>query len=86
MAYATSNPPALVTQRIAGGPAMWIYKSTDDDATTNGAGYYTNGSALGMRAGDMVYVYDTTTPKGSQHYVSSVTAGGAATTAFAAVA
>lgn len=86
MAYSTSLPPSVACQRIGGGPAMWIYSSVDDDATVNGAGYFTNGSALGMRLGDMVYVFDTTTPKGSLHWVSAVTAGGAATTSFAAVA
>jgi hypothetical protein len=41
--------------------------------------------ALGMKVGDLVYVFDTDTPEGSVHYVVSVS-GAAATTAFAAVA
>lgn len=88
MAYAVTNPPRLMVPAMnATGPQIWTYTSADDDATTNGAGYYTDGVALGMRLGDMVYVFDTTTPKGSQHYVSSVnTTTGAVTTAFAAVA
>lgn len=85
MAYSTSSPPARIVGTITG-HNVWFYTSADDDATTNGAGYYTNGDALGMKAGDLVIVYDTTTPKTSVCYVSTVTAGGAATTAFAAVA
>lgn len=85
MSYSTSNPPAKVAQTLTG-KALWMYSSTDDDATVNGADYFSNGDALGMNLGDMVYVFDSTTPKGSVHYVSAVTAGGAATTAFAAVA
>ncbi len=85
MVYATTNPPSLVSQRIGDGPAIWIYKSADDDATVNGANYFTNGQALGMRAGDMVYVFDTATPKGSVHWVTEVSSDGA-TTGFAAVA
>ncbi len=86
MAYSTDNPPALCGQRISGTPAVWVYTSTDVDSAVNASDYFTNGDALGMVLGDLVYVFDTTTPKGSLHYVSAVTAGGAATTSFAAVA
>jgi len=37
-----------------------------------------------MKVGDIVLVIDTTTPKGSFHFVTSVS-GNAATTAFGAV-
>lgn len=86
MAYSTSLPPAQAVPAMGTAPSLWIYSSIDDDATVNGAGYFTNGHALGMKQGDFVLVFDTTTPKGSVHYVSAVTVGGAATTAFAAVA
>ena len=85
MAYVTSNPPAKLVDSIGGHVALWAYKSTDDDSTVNGAGYFTNGVSLGMAVGDLVFVIDTTTPKGSFHYVASVS-GTAATTAFGAVA
>jgi len=85
MAYATTNPPSLVAQRIGDGPAVWIYSSADVDSTVNGASYFSDGIALGMRVGDIVLVVDTTTPKVSYHGVASVTAT-AATTAFGAVA
>ncbi len=87
MTYATSNSPRLIADSIGGNGSVWLYTSTDDDATTNGSGYYTNGVALGMKVGDIVLVIDTTTPKGSFHYVASVnTATGTATTGFGAVA
>lgn len=87
MAYAVTNPPRLIIPSLGSGPQVWLYSTTDDDATTNGAGYYTNGKSLGMRAGDVVLVSDSTTPKVSLHGVSSVNATtGAATTAFGAVA
>lgn len=85
MAYATTNPPAKLVEDISGSAAVWIYKSTDDDATVNGAGYITNAGELGMQVGDLVLVIDTTTPKGSFHYVASISSG-AATLAFGAVA
>ena len=87
MAYSTSNPPALVSQRVgADGGASWIYKSADTDATVNGADYITNAEDLGMKVGDPVTVIDTTTPLTSQCYVDSISAAGAATLAFQAVA
>ncbi len=85
MAYVTSNPPVLLVESVGGGLSIWGYKSTDDDATVNGASYFTNGVTLGMKVGDIVLVSDTTTPKGSLHFVTSVS-GAAATTAFGAVA
>lgn len=86
MAYATSNPPQVMIPSIGDRPALWSYESADDDATVNGAGYISNADDLGMKVGDMVYVFDTATPKGSMHYVNAVSAAGAATLAFAAVA
>lgn len=85
MSYSTSNPPVLVAPSVGrGSGAVWLYKSADDDGTVNGAGYFTDGVTLGMKVGDIVLVIDTTTPKGSFHFVTSVS-GAAATTAFGAV-
>lgn len=85
MAYSVSNPPSKVFGGLGGSKNIWLYVSADDDATVNGASYFSNGVALGMKQGDFVLVFDTTTPKGSFHYVASVSAT-AATTAFGAVA
>lgn len=61
MSYSSTNPPALVTQRIGGGPAMWIYKSSDESADgVTAAKYFANGEALGMRVGDVVFAISTT--------------------------
>ncbi|MBO9380029.1 hypothetical protein GG804_24995 [Sphingomonas histidinilytica] len=84
MAYSVSNPPALIAEKVGGSGSVWLYKSADDDATVNGASYFTNGVPLGMQVGDIVLVIDTTTPKGSFCFVTSVS-GDAATTAFGAV-
>lgn len=85
MAYSTSNPPSLLADSIGGSGSLWIYKSADDDATVNGADYVANAVDLGMEVGDLVLVIDTATPKGSFHYVASLS-GDAATLAFGAVA
>jgi hypothetical protein len=85
MAYVVTNPPHCAVPGIGSAPSIWTYVSADDDATVNGGSYFSNGVALGMKVGDLVYVFDTDTPEGSVHYVVSVS-GAAATTAFAAVA
>ncbi len=78
MAYATTNPPC----KIAGlpGKSLWWYTSVDPTATVDDAGYFTNGSDLGMKVGDVVMSSDSVTPSLFFHRVSAVTAGGAATT------
>jgi hypothetical protein len=61
MAYSSTNPPALVSQRIGGGPALWIYKSSDESSVSvTATKYFANGEALGMRVGDLVFSISTT--------------------------
>ena len=87
MAYSVTIPPVVYIPGIGDFPTVWVYKSADDDATTNGAGYYTNGKDLGMKLNDIVLVVDTATPLVSLCSVSSVNAStGAVTTKFGAVA
>lgn len=80
MAYSTSNPPSLMgSPRIGGtGLQVWDYRSTDDAATVDGAGYFSNGADLGMRVGDLVYVTDTDASPVivTLHQVSAVSASG----------
>jgi hypothetical protein len=75
MAYATSNPPTLMTQNIGNvAPAIWTYTSADAAATIDASGYITNGGALGMKVGDLVIARDTATPLTTSHYVVTVSA------------
>jgi lipid-binding SYLF domain-containing protein len=59
MAYSTSTPPILVAGGVGGTPRVWMYVSTDANTAVDAAGYFTNGYALGMRAGDLVLVQDS---------------------------
>lgn len=71
--YSTSNPPVLLVAPIAHGlPALWMYSSSDSNATVDTSGYITNGGDLGMKVGDLVFVRYTTTPIVKMHYVISV--------------
>jgi len=84
MAYATTNPPVKVASALGSGPSLWIYNSTDVHTDVDATDYFSNGDALGMKVGDMVLVGKTTATIGATvHYVSAVTAGGAATVAAA---
>lgn len=87
MAYATSNPPQLLVARVGSGTALWAYTSTDVHTDVDAADYFSNGDALGMKVGDVVLVSKSTATVGTTvHYVSAVTAGGAATVAAAILA
>ena len=60
MAYSTSTPPQLRTQRIGGGGyAEWVYQSTDNATTVDVPGYFTNAKDLGIKVGDTIQVTDT---------------------------
>lgn len=53
MAYSTSNPPALSTNSMGGAMKSWTYQSTHSAAEVSTAGgFFSNGKALGMTAGD----------------------------------
>jgi hypothetical protein len=80
MAYSTSNPPKLLVGRFAGaGVSLWTYTHTDAAADVDAADYFSNGDALGMKVGDFILGYDSTTPLCHIWAVITVTAGGAAT-------
>lgn len=78
MAYATTNPPALISQGIGGFFRLWIYKSTDAATAVDTANYFSNGYTLGMRQGDLVMTVKTdASPISMQmHIVTTATASG----------
>lgn len=81
MAYSTSNPPKLLVGSLVSGdgPSLWTYKHTDVAADVDAANYFSDGDKLGMKVGDFVLVYDTTTPLAHIFVVITVTAGSGAT-------
>ena len=80
MAYATTLPPVRVAGGIGGGGALWMYQSADVSTDVDATDYFSNGSALGMVVGDIVFVVETDNSYlATVHSVTVVTAGGAAT-------
>ena len=62
MAYATTNPPRLLSQSIgAVNGNLWVYLSADAATLTRVSGYFTNGFELGIRPGDVLFQVDTDT-------------------------
>lgn len=86
MAYTAANLNKMV-DAIGAGPSWWNYVSTDVHTDVDAADYFTDGSAKGMAVGDVVLVSKSTATIGTTvHYVTTVTAGGAATVAPAILA
>lgn len=80
MAYSTTNPPALLQDRLMGGGAVWSYISADARADVVAAGYFSNGRSLGMKLGDVVNCVVDSTGVLTVASVTAVNAGtGAAT-------
>jgi len=80
MAYSTSFPAALVSQRVgADGGAIFIYKSADTIGDVLAVDYISDGFDLGLKVGDIVFVIDSTNTKVDRAVVSAVTTDGAAT-------
>lgn len=80
MAYSTTNPPALLQDRLMGGGAVWSYISADEREAVVAAGYFSNGRSLGMKLGDVVNCVVDSTGVLTVASVTAVNAGtGAAT-------
>ena len=69
MAYATSNPPALVFGTVGNTRKVWMYSSADAAATVDASGYFIDGYDLGMRDGDLLLAYNSTSKIWSSHTV-----------------
>jgi hypothetical protein len=86
MAYETSNPPALIAQGIGGaGPKVYAYNDDDAAADVDADGYITNGSALGLAVGDLVFHEDLSAGLTNSYRVEAVTAGSSANLGDASV-
>lgn len=85
MPYATTNPPQLLVPSIGAKPAIWAYSSTDVSTAVRASSYISNGSALGMKVGDAVFILSlgasSTYVSHGVGCVSAVTASSGATIA-----
>lgn len=72
---------------VGGAPSLWNYYGVDIHTDVDAADFFSDGAAKGMKVGDIVVVSKTSATIGTTiHYVTTVTAGGAATIAPAILA
>jgi len=69
MAYSTSNPPAMLQDRVGGGPTVWMYDDADAATVVRVDGYITNAADLGMKVGDLVIQMDSVAGAVAHQYV-----------------
>ena len=48
-----------LTGQLTNARSLWMYVSTDDFATVKASGYISNAFAMGVRAGDPIFVIDS---------------------------
>jgi hypothetical protein len=72
MAYNTANPPLLKGDQPIAIPRFWGYYSTHTQLEVGTSDFISNGSSLGMLAGDTVLVTESTTFDQSLHTVRVV--------------
>lgn len=77
MSYSTSNPPQLLVPSLGGGIALWGYRSTDGSTSVVQSNYFTDGQALGMKAGDLLAYSMSTGQVAGLGVISSVSTSGA---------
>lgn len=74
MAYSATGLVTVAASKAGNAPSMYLYKTADTQATVNSSGYFNSISSL-LNVGDIIFVYDTTTPSLVLTYVNSNSSG-----------
>jgi len=74
MAYASTGFVTVCASKAGNAPSMYLYKTADTQATVNTSGYFNDLSSV-LSVGDIIFVYDTTTPSLVLTYVNSNSSG-----------
>lgn len=74
MAFSKSGWATIAASKGGNAPSIYSYKSADTQATINTAGYF-NELATILSVGDVIFVYDTTTPSMVITYVNANSGG-----------
>ena len=70
MAFSATGFVTVCASKKGNAPSMYLYKTADTQATVNTAGYF-NSLASSLAVGDIIFVYDTTTPSLVLTYVNA---------------
>lgn len=74
MAFSATGLTVIGGAKRGNAPAMYLYKTADTQATVNTSGYF-NSLSNQVVIGDIIFVYDTTTPSLVLTYVRANSGG-----------
>lgn len=74
MAYSATGFAVIAASKGGNAPSIYSYKSADTQATVNTSGYFDSLSTM-LSVGDIIFVYDTTTPSLVLTYVNGNASG-----------
>jgi hypothetical protein len=72
MAFSATGWVTVCASKAGNAPSMYLYKTTDTQATVNTADYFLSLKDT-LKVGDIIFVYDATTPSLVITYVNAVT-------------
>jgi hypothetical protein len=72
MAFSATGWVTVCAAKAGNAPSMYLYKTADTQATVNSADYFLSLKDT-LKVGDIIFVYDTTTPSLVLTYVNAVT-------------
>jgi hypothetical protein len=75
MAFSADGFSTIAASKAGNSPSMYSYKTADTQATVNTVGYFNSIASL-LKVGDIIFVYDSTTPSLVLTYVNAVSSAG----------
>jgi hypothetical protein len=75
MAFSSTGFNTIAANKSGNAPSIFSYRSTDTQATMNTAGYFNEVTSL-VKVGDIIFLYDATTPSLVLTYVNQNTTAG----------
>jgi hypothetical protein len=75
MAFNADGFATIAASKAGNAPSIYSYKTADTQATVNTAAYFNSIASL-LKVGDIIFVYDSTTPSLVLTYVNAVSAAG----------
>jgi len=75
MAFSADGFATIAASKAGNAPSIYSYKTADTQATVNTVSYFDSIASL-LKVGDIIFVYDSTTPSLVLTYVNAVSAAG----------
>jgi hypothetical protein len=75
MAFSADGFATIAASKAGNAPSIYSYKTADTQATVNSVNYFNSIASL-LKVGDVIFVYDSTTPSLVLTYVNAVSAAG----------